>query len=63
VFWRLTEEIRTEMVPNDVDVGASSKRAATALLISPATWRRAPDGLFLTCVAKDGRTFWERGDL
>lgn len=24
---------------------------------------QAPDGLFLTCVAKDGRTFWQRGDL
>jgi hypothetical protein len=24
---------------------------------------QAPDGLFLTCVAKEGRTFWERGDL
>jgi hypothetical protein len=24
---------------------------------------QAPDGLFLTCVAKDGHTFWERGDL
>jgi hypothetical protein len=24
---------------------------------------QAPDGLFLTCVAKDGRAFWERGDL
>ncbi|KUI41742.1 hypothetical protein AU198_11210 [Mycobacterium sp. GA-1199] len=24
---------------------------------------QAPDGLFLTCVAKDGRSYWERGDL
>jgi hypothetical protein len=24
---------------------------------------QAPDGLFLTCVAKDGFTRWERGDL
>lgn len=24
---------------------------------------QAPDGLFLTCVARDGRAFWERGDL
>ncbi|WP_448419903.1 hypothetical protein [Mycolicibacterium sp. XJ1819] len=24
---------------------------------------QAPDGLFLTCVAKDGRAFWERGNL
>ncbi|KUI08039.1 hypothetical protein AU190_02090 [Mycolicibacterium acapulense] len=24
---------------------------------------QAPDGLFLTCVAKDGRAYWERGDL
>lgn len=24
---------------------------------------QAPDGLFLTCVAKDGGTRWERGDL
>jgi hypothetical protein len=24
---------------------------------------QAPDGLFLTCVANEGRTFWERGDL
>ena len=24
---------------------------------------QAPDGLFLTCVAKADRTFWERGDL
>ncbi|RAV07152.1 hypothetical protein DQP55_22580 [Mycolicibacterium sp. GF69] len=24
---------------------------------------QAPDGLFLTCVSKDGRTYWERGDL
>jgi hypothetical protein len=24
---------------------------------------QAPDGLFLTCVAKEGHTFWERGDL
>jgi hypothetical protein len=23
---------------------------------------QAPDGLFLTCVAKDGRAFWARGD-
>ncbi|KUH69792.1 MULTISPECIES: hypothetical protein [Mycobacteriaceae] len=24
---------------------------------------QAPDGLFLTCVSKDGRSYWERGDL
>lgn len=24
---------------------------------------QAPDGLFLTCVTKDGRSYWERGDL
>jgi hypothetical protein len=24
---------------------------------------QAPDGLFLTCVAKNGASFWERGDL
>jgi hypothetical protein len=24
---------------------------------------QAPDGLFLTCNARDGRTYWERGDL
>jgi hypothetical protein len=24
---------------------------------------QAPDGLFLTCVARDGATRWERGDL
>jgi hypothetical protein len=24
---------------------------------------QAPDGLFLTCVTRDGRTAWERGDL
>ena len=24
---------------------------------------QAPDGLFLTCVARDGRSYWERGDL
>ena len=24
---------------------------------------QAPDGLFLTCVARDGRSAWERGDL
>ncbi|MDX1873824.1 hypothetical protein SBI67_17020 [Mycolicibacterium sp. 120266] len=24
---------------------------------------QAPDGMFLTCLARDGRTFWERGDL
>jgi hypothetical protein len=24
---------------------------------------QAPDGLFLMCVSKDNRTFWERGDL
>jgi hypothetical protein len=24
---------------------------------------QAPDGLFLTCVAKDGSAHWERGDL
>jgi hypothetical protein len=24
---------------------------------------QAPDGLFLTCVAKNGSAFWERGDL
>jgi hypothetical protein len=24
---------------------------------------QAPDGLFLTCVTRDGRTYWERGDL
>jgi hypothetical protein len=24
---------------------------------------QAPDGLFLMCVSKDGRSFWERGDL
>jgi hypothetical protein len=24
---------------------------------------QAPDGLFLTCVSKEGRSFWERGDL
>jgi hypothetical protein len=24
---------------------------------------QAPDGLFLTCVAKNGAAFWERGDL
>ena len=29
----------------------------------PGDMAQAPDGLFLTCVAKDGRTFWERGDL
>lgn len=23
---------------------------------------QAPDGLFLTCVTKDGRSYWERGD-
>ncbi|EKF22913.1 hypothetical protein C731_3091 [Mycolicibacterium hassiacum DSM 44199] len=24
---------------------------------------QAPDGLFLTCVTKNGRSYWERGDL
>lgn len=24
---------------------------------------QAPDGLFLTCVGKDNRAYWERGDL
>lgn len=24
---------------------------------------QAPDGLFLTCVARDNRSYWERGDL
>jgi hypothetical protein len=24
---------------------------------------QAPDGLFLTCNARDGRSYWERGDL
>lgn len=24
---------------------------------------QAPDGLLLACVSKDGRTYWERGDL
>lgn len=24
---------------------------------------QAPDGLFLTCVAKDGRAYWEQGNL
>ncbi|MBX7453892.1 hypothetical protein GR927_38460 [Mycolicibacterium sp. 3033] len=24
---------------------------------------QAPDGLFLTCIARDGRAYWERGDL
>jgi hypothetical protein len=24
---------------------------------------QAPDGLFLMCVSKGGRSFWERGDL
>ncbi len=24
---------------------------------------QAPDGLFLTCVSKNGRSYWERGDL
>lgn len=24
---------------------------------------QAPDGLFLTCVAKNGSAYWERGDL
>jgi hypothetical protein len=24
---------------------------------------QAPDGLFLTCIEKDGRSYWERGDL
>ncbi|XCI61922.1 hypothetical protein MPNTM1_03068 [Mycolicibacterium parafortuitum] len=23
---------------------------------------QAPDGLFLTCIAKDNRSYWERGD-
>jgi hypothetical protein len=29
----------------------------------PGDLAQAPDGLFLTCVAKEGHTFWERGDL
>ena len=29
----------------------------------PGDLAQAPDGLFLACVAKDGRSFWERGDL
>jgi hypothetical protein len=34
--------------------------------LCPGFWgdvAQAPDGLFLNCVSKDGRTFWERGDL
>jgi hypothetical protein len=29
----------------------------------PGDLAQAPDGLFLACVAKEGHSFWERGDL
>jgi hypothetical protein len=32
-------------------------------MYQPGDMAQAPDGLFLTCVAKEGRSFWERGDL
>lgn len=31
--------------------------------IYPNQVAQAPDGLFLTCVTRDGHSFWERGDL
>ena len=29
----------------------------------PAGVAQAPDGMFLSCVARDGAARWERGDL
>jgi hypothetical protein len=29
----------------------------------PGDVAQAPDGLFLSCVAESGRSFWQRGDL
>ena len=58
---RIAEAIRTALVPLAGDARNQERvRSAPAMDGEVA---QAPDGLFLTCVPKDGFPSWERGDL